>query len=258
MRRRLLITALVGGLLLSGCGTQKASVTSLDLSPAAAVKSAAAATKAAHSARVTACVTMSLGTKKVAFSLTGPMSLDGQQADVTGTVPGASIGATSDIGIHEILDHHTVYLRYEASGAPSGWFRMDAGSAAAKRAAGLAGGPGVDQQLTALEKLAHVAKVGSETVDGVDTVHYSGTLDARALSSMVASLGKGAASVGPVPMDLWIDDRGRVVQLTEALTLARGAQTTTATVSATFSDWGIPVRVTAPGGAKDVSTLSGG
>ncbi len=257
MRRQLALTIVVGGLLLTGCGSQKAADTSPDLTPVAAVKAASTATKAMGTAKMTAGVSMTIGTKKIDFSMTGPMSLDGLQADLTGTIPGASLGAKQDIGIHEILDHGTIYLRYDAKGMPTTWFKIDAGSAMAKKATGLGSGPGVEEQLKQLSAMAAITKVGAETLDGVEVTHYKGTLDGKTLSTMMSGLGAGASAPTSVPVDLWIDGQGRMAQLRESLTMTMASHSVTAVVSMKLSNWGIPVSITAPKGAVDFRTVLG-
>jgi hypothetical protein len=140
---------------------------------------------------------------------------------------------------------------------PATWFKVDAGSATAQKAAGLAGGPGVDEQLKQLSSLAGITKVGPETLDGVEVTHYSGTLDSKALASMMSGIGAGASASPSVPVDLWIDAQGRMAQLRESLTMTVGSQSVAAVVSMKLSDWGIPISVTAPKGAVDFSTLLG-
>jgi hypothetical protein len=91
---------------------------------------------------------------------------------------------------------------------------------------------------------------GTATVDGVQTSHYSIVVD---IAKLPASLpGKDELSAGglsTLPLELYIDDQGRPVQVTESLQVQGQSISTDVKVS----DYNKPVSVTAPP-ASQVST----
>ena len=110
-------------------------------------------------------------------------------------------------------------------------------------------------QIAALVASGAVTKVGTETVDGQVTTHYSGTLDASQLlkastsnsslsASQLSSLKSQlqSAGVSSAKIDLWVAADGLPVQEKYSEQTAQGA------VSGTLdmSDWGAPVSVGAP------------
>ena len=82
--------------------------------------------------------------------------------------------------------------------------------------------------------------VGHETVDGVDTTHYHGTLDAaKALAKDHPEHAATLDQLGSVPIDVWIDGQG----LLRRQTVSDGDNVT---VTIDFTDLGAPVSVTVP------------
>ena len=119
-----------------------------------------------------------------------------------------------------------------------------------------------------------VKNVGTATIGGTRTTHYQLTVDlAKAVSSArPAAQGRlrGLASLlgtGTVPADVWVDGKGLVrrVQVKLAVPPAKPGQAPaspggsgfSATETVTYSDFGVPVRVTAPPAAQvvDISSL---
>jgi LppX_LprAFG lipoprotein len=110
-------------------------------------------------------------------------------------------------------------------------------------------------QLSALLAAKSIGKVGTETVQGQQTTHYSGTLDAAQFlqgsasadqlsASQVASLKSLLQSGGVTTetVDVWVASSGLPVQVKVQAHTAAGETDTTMDLS----DWGAPVQVSAP------------
>ncbi len=268
MRRSTTALLLAGALAatagLTACGTESAS--SPAMAPVAAVKAAGAATSAAGTARISVVMTSTVGGKSVPITLGGPIALDGSKADLSATLSGSLLGSKSgDLTLHEIVVGSSVYLRFAGSSMlPDQWFKVDGAQALAKAGLGsLGAGSSVGDTLATLNSLGDVREVGHETVHDVATTHYRATLDAAKLAPLVKALGapgdaSRALGDASVPVDVWIDGSGRLVRLTEEFTATVHATKVSEKVAVDLSDFGVPVTVTAPAGALDMSSLLGG
>jgi hypothetical protein len=102
------------------------------------------------------------------------------------------------------------------------------------------------QALQLLESVGDVKEVGSEQVGGVDTTHYTGTIDPQKVAekSGVAGLGPVLAASGAqsIPIDVWIDGDGYVRKLQESV---KGTSANVQ-IEALLSDFGTKVDVTPP------------
>lgn len=157
----------------------------------------------------------------------------------------------------------SVYVQLPAGAAPQlggkTWLGLDlSGLVTSSSFAGM----DPSQELSLLEaKAQSVTKVGTETVDGTATTHYRAVVDLTKTANlgpegrqMVQQLaGAGATTM---PTDVWIDSAGRPAQLEITITLPRAPASVSGAAAAAFpetthmkmdfSDWGIPVQVTAP------------
>lgn len=110
-------------------------------------------------------------------------------------------------------------------------------------------------QLSAMLAAKQITKVGTETVQGQQTTHYSGTLNAAqflqssaetsSLSSTQIATLKSLLQTGGVStetIDLWVGTNGLPVQVKAAVQSSVGLMT----ITMDTSDWGVPVQVTAP------------
>jgi hypothetical protein len=101
--------------------------------------------------------------------------------------------------------------------------------------------------MKAFQSISTLTKVGTETVDGVQTTHYKVTIDtAKAGALMGVPDGSTGALPKTVTYDVWVDGSNRPVQVTIDMAMAK--------VDLHFSKWGQPVHVVAPP-ASQVSTL---
>lgn len=84
---------------------------------------------------------------------------------------------------------------------------------------------------------------GHETVNGVGTTHYHVVVDVTKLSSNLPGGDALAASgIKTIPVDLWVDDQGRPVQVTEKIAVA-GQEVD---VKVGISKYNQPVSISAP------------
>ncbi len=101
--------------------------------------------------------------------------------------------------------------------------------------------------------LGPVQKLGAAQVAGVPTTRYSTSLDVTKAARTVPALKQlQGLGVTRVPLQIWIDKQGRLRQLTESIDATRFPVSRTGTapaaiaVTITYSDFGVPVHVTAP------------
>ncbi|MQY35397.1 hypothetical protein SRB17_33710 [Streptomyces sp. RB17] len=108
-----------------------------------------------------------------------------------------------------------------------------------------------------------VKKVGEETVSGVRTTHYVGTVNvadfagksSNLSADQLAALKKqlDQAGITTDTVDIWINDQNLLMKKTERADTAKGTLTSTAY----YSDYGVPVSAEAPpaGDTKDFKDL---
>jgi hypothetical protein len=241
MRRALTLPAALP-LLLAACGGGSGhsnATSTVRLAPTAYVKKAAARTAGAQSEHTKLVGTLALQGQQV--TMTGDGDFDNAQRTGSMTVHAKVAGV--DVQIDEVLSGTAIYLRSPllAAAIPAGktWLKIDLQKLGEARgvdfSALLAQNP--TQTFSQLQATGHVTEVGDETVDGVDTTHYRGRLDASKLKQLP---GAGAAVQ---PYDVWIGkDDGYV----HRLRMAYGVGKKSVSVTMTFSDFGKDVIVTVP------------
>lgn len=114
-------------------------------------------------------------------------------------------------------------------------------------------------QVAALQKSGDIREVGQETVDGVATTHYAGTVDLLELQKNSAeSMGLSAkdyqqllqtykkAGATKSTIDLWIGADGLPVKQNVTMRIKADGQTAKMTMAFKYSDWGTKVDVTPP------------
>lgn len=114
-----------------------------------------------------------------------------------------------------------------------------------------------------LRELANLREVGPETVDGVQTTKYSGTTKdlkaALAAAGVPVSEGDNGKISGKSQTSVWIDDEGRIVQLTNETKADAGGQGVESSTSISFYDLGSDINIQAPPAdqVSDLSNLTG-
>jgi hypothetical protein len=168
-----------------------------------------------------------------------------------------------------IMDGPTAYLKYDMGGGqPGPWMKFDLTAMIGQR--------GVNDMGSFLSVMAGITKseqVGQENVHGVDTTHYTVTIDPnkimerypqtkeflksmmQAAENVVPGATKGVdADLQPAQYGLWIDGPGRIYRITRdfSTTDESGKQVTGQSVSE-YYDYGAPVDI-APPPAGEVKT----
>lgn len=111
-----------------------------------------------------------------------------------------------------------------------------------------------------------VTKVGTDTIDGARTTHYRVKADVEALAEGDPARAKALREqlgTSSLPLDMWLDDQGRLRQQTVRLTLRpesgdapKQSRTVTSTTTLKFSDFGTEADVEAPA-AEDTVDVTG-
>ena len=178
--------------------------------------------------------------------------------------------------ISEILIGDTLYMKIPALSAELGgktWAKLSLssmGSLGSTFQAMIDSAKNTDptSQLQPLLASGDVHKVGTETVDGVQTTHYAGTVDpATAFDSSQAAKNLTSAQIAQLKstlkssgvttetIDVWVASDGLPVREQVSATSSAGATK----VDMHMSGWGSPVSITAPPADQvgDISSLMG-
>ncbi|MHA6760632.1 SCO4651 family lipoprotein [Streptacidiphilus sp. PAMC 29251] len=250
----------------------------------AASKAGGTATGAAKSAVVSVADAMSLTTQQTAkytsmkmkmtevmpkvgtSTATGVMSRDPLAMRMTMSNP----QLTSELGsssIQMMMTGSTMYMNLGSSGAKEfggkHWVKMDftalgAQGKALSSAMNKSNGQDPSDAIKLLTTSGDIKKVGQETVDGVPTTHYAGTVDMKKLATQEAGADSGLKTIidqaGQLGMttekvDLWVDSRSLPVKVHETATSNQGP----IDITVEYSDFGTtPVKVTPPPAADTV------
>ncbi|MFD7459329.1 MULTISPECIES: LppX_LprAFG lipoprotein [unclassified Streptomyces] len=203
-----------------------------------AVRSAYDKTAEEDTARVTLKVRTSAEGSSATANGEGTVDLDDGDSVMTVTAEGQRIE-------QRVVDR-VLYQKPPEGQAPGGkpWIKIDLKKVAARQGAG---GQSVNDpaQSAAFAKAIDdkdVTRKGTSVIDGVHTTRYRVTVD-------VAKLPNGSElskQVGPsLPMDLWLDDDGRIRRQQVDMTVKAATKATVRTVLE-FSDFGTDVNADAP------------
>ncbi|MET4924396.1 hypothetical protein P3L51_18900 [Streptomyces sp. PSRA5] len=204
------------------------------------------------SARLDQEITMSDGKQAQLVFITGDFDMAGDTGRLTVEAPGSGVGQAE-----ELFVAGKVYLRaVKGTAGPWGSFDRNKSEVHLPLRA-----PMNDPEHTLFQigSAKTVYYQGVEKVNGAPAKHYRGMLDHAAISLRIAEsereesdeLRASRDEDIPVFADVWIDEAGRVVQTRTAF----GFGFNTTTVTTVFSEFGKPVKVTAPQ-AADLATLT--
>ncbi|MET8946330.1 hypothetical protein ABZX30_22790 [Streptomyces sp. NPDC004542] len=275
------LTALTG---VAACGTDdgnpgkgdKAGGTGVThLSPIAALRSAEKSTDKADSAKVRSSTTMG---DTMSMTADGALSWgDGMRGNLTIEYTGGQMadamrkaGSTS-MEARYLPDAYYAKMSEKFAQQFGGkhWIKY-----AYDDLAKIAGGSGAylkdqmqnttpNQSVKLLLASGDVKKVGEEKVAGVQTTHYSGTVNVADLAGKSSNLSAGQladlkkqlsqAGVTTDTVDIWIDDQNLLVKKVEKADMATGRMTSTAY----YTDYGVKVSAEEPpaGDTKDFKDL---
>jgi hypothetical protein len=253
---------------LAACGSQAKTVEvkkKVPPSPRKMLLASVQATTAAKSARMS--MTMETGFGGEHFKITGDGVTDFVTGDSALTMQFGSIGSEPGGSIETLVVDRVAYVKMPKTlfGGPLGsgkWMKMPNLGDASSAVPGL-GQSDPSQFLAYLETVsAGVTKVGTETIRGVDTTHYTASLDpAKAGSradvppSLRDDLSKILEKHGvplTIPADVWVDSDGIARRIQLKLDLGKlagtdgGSDLPVMTVSIDLYDFGVPVHVEAP------------
>jgi hypothetical protein len=235
------------------------------------VASAATKSEQAGGYKVAMAVTASTGgARQVAMTGRGAFGQDegelevrlaGLMGDVLGGLSGGS-GTDATMKAVYLTENGdpVVYMNlgFLSSFLPGGkpWIRLDvakAGKAAGVDVNQLLGGAAQNPSdwLALLESQGDFSEVAKETLNGVETTHYHGTVDLRKATenSPAAGAFEHLADLGApsdYPVDVWVDDQGYIRQYESSYDETLGGNTTSTTTKVELSDYGTQVDVTAP------------
>ena len=207
------------------------------------VTSAAQKLAAAGTGRFTLKVAVSAQGKSQTITSNGVENFAAKRARATTTIGGTSV-ETRTLG-------GTTYTKLPPGAGPKGkpWVKVDTSTAS-----GTGDLSNPNQSLAALKAgLGPVKRLGTAQIAGVPTTRYATSIDvAGAARSNPAFTQLAQLGVTTVPLEVSIDKQGRLRGLTERFRATKfplsERQTGPAaiTVSITYTDFGIPVTVTAP------------
>ncbi|MFG2027319.1 hypothetical protein [Streptomyces sp. NPDC048825] len=261
----------------SGGDDKAAGKSATRVSPIAALRSVETTTDKADSAKVEATTTMG---SMMSMEADGALGwADGLTGNLTITYTGGTIADTmrqmgsTSMEARYLPDAYYAKMsdQFAAQAGGKHWIKY-----AYDDLADLAGGSGAylkdqiqnttpNQSVKLLLASGDVRKIGEETVRGVNTTHYSGTVDVADLAGRNSSLSEGQladlkrqleqAGITTQTVDLWVDDDDLLVKKVEKGEMASGSMSSTAY----YSDYGVEVSTEEPPAADtaDFKDLAG-
>jgi hypothetical protein len=256
------LLALLVAAVVTGCGSGGA----LSLDPVAA-----AATKTADEQTFKVQYSMEMTVLGQKMTLGGTGAFDGGR-DVAQTtvdlsqlpIPGAADGGSATI----VYDGRVMYMKMPAltNVLPGSkpWVKVDLAAAAKSLGVDLGSFKAADpkQGLQQLLASSDAKKVGTDTIDGVETTHYRAVVDIANAAKLPPAQRQALRQYlkemsGRAPVDVWIDADGHVRRESTNFDYGTGLQHAQTSVTMNFSDFGAPVDVTVPaaGDVTDITSL---
>lgn len=192
-----------------------------------------------------------------------PVTMDGvgdfQSSPKLGAMNMSLAVAGQQIKLDEVLKGTKIYMRSSvfSTNLPAGksWVSVDLASAARKLGVNLTQYTQQDPTdiVAALKKAGSVDKVGSESVDGLDTTHYRATIDLEKTPN--GQQLEKVTKLKALPVDVWIDGDN----LLRRMSMKYTAGTTSTTMQMDFSHYGEQVNVQVPSASEtvDMTKLGG-
>lgn len=272
-RMRVVATAVAGGLVavtLAGCGGDSSGgEKSAGGRGADGVEQSTRAVQATH--RKTA------DAKTAKITLATEIKGGGEQASADGAGVIDLVDGSSDITIaaegQELKQRTVDGTLYQqpppgaGSGLPKGktWMKFDIEKLARSQGSGAAGGGQVSDPAASFTYTKgisdkEVKKVGPATIDGERTTHYKVTVDVDALARDNAQQAEQLKQQlgATLPLDIWLDDEGRLRQQKVELTVkppeggTEGPGQVSVVTTLKLGDFGTDVDVSAPAAADTV------
>jgi hypothetical protein len=211
---------------------------------------------------------------------------DAQSADVTTDLSGALAalgapgGTSGQVEVRYLQENGdpVIYVNAPALSAmiPGGasWVRLDLETLGKSFGVDVGqllgqGAQNPEDALDLLKAVGSVQAVGTETIDGVSTTHYTAQVDPAKVATQVATdiggtigqkiqdaVANASATPAPIPVDVWIGDDGLVRRVVLDLTGTHDGQSGSFHLQLDISDYGTAVNVTAPS-SSDVFDATG-
>lgn len=271
----LLLAALAAGVLAAGCGSGGAGAV---LDP---VAKAAETTGQSQGAKFEMHVHLNLGSLggQITLDANGHLNFKAHEGELSMAFNGLPAAAAATIPdgttMTEVFAGSTVYVEsplFEGK-LPNGarWAKLDLAST--EKTLGLdpsslsSGQANPAQFLEYLHAMGgEVRRSGTETVRGVSTTRYSGTIDLNKVMEKLGAGESGAAKAavdqiisqlggGAIPVQVWVDDQHMVRKMEIAFPITAGGQKLESTVTIEFFDFGStePVHVPADSETYELS-----
>ena len=235
---------------LAACGSKDSSATADD--PAAAPSSSAPASSGSQTVDPAEFLaTMKTAAKKITTArFTMSMELSGQTIgakgaiDMTGDKPAMQLAMDmGGMGNTEMRLVDGVMYVQDPTGSSGKFLKMDLSDPNSPMA-------GMGDALTnydpqsmidqmSPDAFQKVTDLGPETADGRTLEHYRVVLDTSAATKMLGNLPSSASIPKKIGYDMWLDDQHRMAKFT--MTMKNVSR-----VTATYSDYGADVNITAP------------
>jgi hypothetical protein len=169
------------------------------------------------------------------------------------SVNGVSVPIDSVVTGNVLYMRSSLFSRFGVSGDKQ-WIKIDLGKLAQQQGIDLSSlanaNPTPASALEYLRGAGHVRKVGTDSIQGVETTHYKVTVDleraaARSAGSTRRSLRRVIQTTGvkKLPVDVWIDGKNYLRKLAYAQPAGNGGSVR---VSMKLHDYGPPITVKPP------------
>jgi hypothetical protein len=242
---------------------------------------------AAYATSQTGGAHMALSARIDAAGLPSPVTISGSgffnysshEGTLSMTLAGlpASAVSGSSTAIEEIFKGSDIYIGSSlfAGKLPSGarWMKLDlarVGAAAGINPTQLLSGQSNPAQFLEYLKASggSVQTVGRDTVRGVPTIHYHGTIDVKKAARVIAehagksSLREGfekeVAKVGltTIPVDVWVDSHRLVRRMQLSISIPTGGQTATINMTIELFGFGATPAVSTPPASETFDATS--
>lgn len=203
------MVASAGAVLLAACGEGP--------SPRERLEAAPEATSAAGSAAFSMTAEIQSGSEGMGMHVTisgdGAMDMESGAGHMTMNLGG--LGGSLDL----VFRGDTVYLRLPPAftGGQEQWIRQEPGEDAVEMGPGVGNDP--TRMIAALDSVeGEISSLGSDVVREVDVQGYGFTVGGAGLFGGAEDLPPGATDIR-VPMEVWLDQDGRVRRLTASIDL---------------------------------------
>lgn len=277
-RRCTVVATSVLVIMLAACGSQAKTVEPKKIAPSLrkVVLASVRTTAAAKSARLSLSI-VAAGTDAERFGVTAEgvtdfTTGDGELTMQLGAADSEFVSGSLEMRIVDGTAYMKMFGGLDGSGK---WLKIPDLGGAEDAVPGL-GQSDPSQFLASLETVSDgVKKVGSESIRGVDTIHYRASLDLGkvvdradaplSLRDELRNLFGKSHGASAIPADVWVDANGlaRRIQLQMdlgALTgdaAGSGDDAPKITVSMDLYDFGVPVHVVAPPAVDVITELPG-